>query len=146
MQYISQTTFLSNSVLCLEHALGLLLVGLHAMSLALVEVLPLPVDEHLLVLALALRPTHDIPAQQQFIFSKITDIKLPITVTTYISKNILFCNGSTFLPEHLHKFPRFSGMGEGGGGHLWQGLVRARARSQMKTVRLRNSANNYFDY
>ena len=54
MQYISQTTFLSNCVLCLEHALGLLLVGLHAMSLALVEVLPLPVDEHLLVLALAL--------------------------------------------------------------------------------------------
>jgi len=49
----------------LEHALGLLLIRLDAVALALVEVLALPVDEDLLVLALSLRFAHYVPIKKK---------------------------------------------------------------------------------
>jgi hypothetical protein len=62
--YISQETFHFH----LEHSLGLLLVGLDAMSLALVQVLALSVDEHLLVLALAFGLANYVPRIEEQCF------------------------------------------------------------------------------
>jgi hypothetical protein len=45
----------------LEHSLGLLLIRLYPMSLPLIEVLALSIDEHLLILPLSFRLTHHIP-------------------------------------------------------------------------------------